>query len=178
MAYIFQYIHKKWKGSFLIKWIYILYHHDLAMLYFYPIFIVKYFNILFRSFFTPFCCCSIYILKVKFCFKYKSKTGYTHQKSNNENVSWIKKYKFNKKYFMLNIHFFLSWLFHHGGRYHIETSPLTCGANQWTGLYMITASVMKELRYDHFLWIEKLDIMKLYLFHTISFDWIEIFFIS
>ena len=106
MAYIFQYIHKKWKGRFLIKCIYILYHHDLAMLCFYPIFIVKYFNILFRTFFTPFCCCSIYILKVKFCFKYKSKTGYTHRKSSNENVSWIKKYKFNKKYFMLNIHFF------------------------------------------------------------------------
>ena len=27
----------------------------------------------------------------------------------------------------------------------METSPLTCGANQWTGFYMITASVMKEL---------------------------------
>ena len=29
--------------------------------------------------------------------------------------------------------------------YHIETSPLICSANQWTGFYMITASVMKEL---------------------------------
>ena len=27
----------------------------------------------------------------------------------------------------------------------IETSPLICGANQWTGFYMITASVMKRL---------------------------------
>ena len=35
-------------------------------------------------------------------------------------------------------------LFHDGGRYHIETSPLS-GANQWTGFYMITTSVMKEL---------------------------------
>ena len=35
--------------------------------------------------------------------------------------------------------------FHDGGRYHIETSPLICGANQWTGFYMITASVMKGL---------------------------------
>ena len=34
--------------------------------------------------------------------------------------------------------------FHDGGRYHIETIPLICGANQRTGLYMITASVMKE----------------------------------
>ena len=32
-----------------------------------------------------------------------------------------------------------------GGRYHIETSPLISSANQWTGFYMITASVMKEL---------------------------------
>ena len=32
-----------------------------------------------------------------------------------------------------------------GGRYHIETSPFICSANQWTGFYMITASVMKEL---------------------------------
>ena len=27
----------------------------------------------------------------------------------------------------------------------METSPLICSANQWTGFYMITASVMKEL---------------------------------
>ena len=37
--------------------------------------------------------------------------------------------------------------FHDGGRCHIETSSLICRANQWTGLYMITASVMKGLRY-------------------------------
>ena len=36
-------------------------------------------------------------------------------------------------------------LFHDGGRYHIETSPSICSANQWTGFYMIMASVMKEL---------------------------------
>ena len=36
-------------------------------------------------------------------------------------------------------------LFHDGGFYHIETSPLTCKANQWTGFYMIGTSVMKEL---------------------------------
>ena len=28
-------------------------------------------------------------------------------------------------------------------RYHIETSALICSANQWTGSYMITSSVMK-----------------------------------
>ena len=37
-------------------------------------------------------------------------------------------------------------LFHDGGHYHIETSPLICCANQWAGFYMITASVMKELK--------------------------------
>ena len=36
-------------------------------------------------------------------------------------------------------------LSHDGGRYHIETSPLICSANQWTGFYMITVSVKKEL---------------------------------
>ena len=35
--------------------------------------------------------------------------------------------------------------FHDGGLYHIETSPLICSANQWTGFYMISASVMKGL---------------------------------
>ena len=35
-------------------------------------------------------------------------------------------------------------------RYHIETSPLICGANhQWTGFYMITASVLKGLKLLH-----------------------------
>ena len=36
-------------------------------------------------------------------------------------------------------------IFHGGGPYHRETSPLTCKANQWTGFYMTGASVMKEL---------------------------------
>ena len=31
----------------------------------------------------------------------------------------------------------------------METSPLICSANQWTGFYMISASVMKGLRKDH-----------------------------
>ena len=39
--------------------------------------------------------------------------------------------------------------FHDGGRYHIETSPLICFANQWTGFYMISASVMKGLNSPH-----------------------------
>ena len=36
--------------------------------------------------------------------------------------------------------------FHDEGRYHIETSPLICVANQWTGFYIITASIMKGLK--------------------------------
>ena len=40
-----------------------------------------------------------------------------------------------------------------GGRYHIETSPLICKANQWTGFYMITTSVMKELNNTDYLFI-------------------------
>ena len=33
-------------------------------------------------------------------------------------------------------------LFHDGGPYHIDTNPLVCSANQWTGFYMI------DLRYE------------------------------
>ena len=33
-----------------------------------------------------------------------------------------------------------------GGRYHIETSPLICQANQRTGLYMMSASNTKGLK--------------------------------
>ena len=36
--------------------------------------------------------------------------------------------------------------FQDGGRFHIETSPLICGANQWTGFYMVTASALKGLK--------------------------------
>ena len=39
----------------------------------------------------------------------------------------------------------LQLLTHDVGRYHIETSPLICSANQWTDFSMITASVLKEL---------------------------------
>ena len=40
---------------------------------------------------------------------------------------------------------FCLYLFHDGGPYHIETSSLTCTANQWTGFYMIGTSVMKVM---------------------------------
>ena len=32
-----------------------------------------------------------------------------------------------------------------GGPYHVETSPLICSANQWTGFYMIGTFFIKEL---------------------------------
>ena len=41
------------------------------------------------------------------------------------------------------LYFFNS--FHDGGRYHRETSSLVCRENQWTGFYIITASVIKDL---------------------------------
>ena len=37
-------------------------------------------------------------------------------------------------------------LFHDGGPYHVETRPLICPANQWTGFYMIGTFVMKKIR--------------------------------
>ena len=38
------------------------------------------------------------------------------------------------------------YLIHEGGPYYIETSPLSCRANQWTVFYLIGTSVMKELK--------------------------------
>ena len=35
--------------------------------------------------------------------------------------------------------------FHDAGPYHIETSPLIWRVNQWTGFYIVGASVMKDL---------------------------------
>ena len=48
-----------------------------------------------------------------------------------------------------------------GGRYHIETSPLVCSANQWTGFYMITAFVMKELSDGNMIWASTYITMEL-----------------
>ena len=41
---------------------------------------------------------------------------------------------------------FSVYLFQDVGLYHIETSPLICSANQWTGFYIIGTSVMKEFK--------------------------------
>ena len=57
--------------------------------------------------------------------------------------------------------------FQDGGRYHIETSPLICRANQWTGFYMITASALKGLKHK----IEFLLYLELKLFnHDIKYS--------
>ena len=37
-------------------------------------------------------------------------------------------------------------LFHDGGPYHIETSPLICSANQWTGFYDIRHERVKSFQ--------------------------------
>ena len=37
------------------------------------------------------------------------------------------------------------YLFHDGGPYHRETSPLLSSANQWIGFYVIGTSFTKEL---------------------------------
>ena len=42
----------------------------------------------------------------------------------------------------------LVYLFHDGGPYHVETSPLIRSANLWTGFFMIGTSVIKELSKD------------------------------
>ena len=41
------------------------------------------------------------------------------------------------------------------GHYHIETSPLICIANQWTGFYMIGTSIIKELNIKDFIEIHE-----------------------
>ena len=43
------------------------------------------------------------------------------------------------------------YLFHDGGLYHIETSPLICFANQWTCFYVTGTSVMTELTFSQML---------------------------
>ena len=70
----------------------------------------------------------------------------------NENLSWKEHLKLMENNISKNIGLIFKsksiYLFHDGGHYRIETSPLICRANQWTGFYIITASVMKELNKD------------------------------
>ena len=37
------------------------------------------------------------------------------------------------------------WIFYDESLYQVEISPLICRANQWTGLYMVGTSAMKDL---------------------------------
>ena len=39
----------------------------------------------------------------------------------------------------------MNQLLHNIGSYHVETRPLVCRENQWTGFYMTEIFVMKEL---------------------------------
>ena len=64
-------------------------------------------------------------------------------------------------------HFFIFKLFHDGGWYNIETNPLICSANQWTGFYMISASVMKGLRECVFFY---LMFLKIYYWEKLTFS--------
>ena len=50
-----------------------------------------------------------------------------------------------RKNYFGNAQLYQGHLFHHGGPYHIETSPLICSTNHWSGYYIIGTSVMKEL---------------------------------
>ena len=56
-------------------------------------------------------------------------------------VSWTFKYLFRVSYW----YFLWFRLFYDGGSYHIETRPLICSANKWTGFYKKGTSVVKEL---------------------------------
>ena len=50
-------------------------------------------------------------------------------------------------------------LFHDGRPYYIETSPLICSADQWTGFYMIGKPVINKLN-DDFCFIHSLKFME------------------
>ena len=52
------------------------------------------------------------------------------------------------------------------GRYHIETSPFIYGANQWTGFYMTTASIMKELKNNSI--VEKVPLSEIHNFDKVG----------
>ena len=51
---------------------------------------------------------------------------------------------------------FYLWLFHDRGSYYVETSPLICRANKWTGFYMIGTSVKKKLVLSLLIWLVSL----------------------
>ena len=52
------------------------------------------------------------------------------------------------------------------GPSHIETSPLICSANQWTGFYMVTALAMKELSLQSQSLLKSVETSPLRQYHT------------
>ena len=85
----------------------------------------------------------------------------------------------SKKSFLfvwVNISFLYINPFMTEGCYHIENSPLICSANQWTGFYLITVSVMKGLKW--FLFIGNISFMRsvdrplLILYISVAKTWI------
>ena len=56
-------------------------------------------------------------------------------------------------------------LFHDGGPYPMETSPLICYENQWTDFYMIGTSILKELKLRMLSNLPGRDLGPLALFH-------------
>ena len=60
-----------------------------------------------------------------------------------------------RKYRNVTLDLTLSWR----RPYHVETSPLICGAIQWTGFYMISASVMKGLTLSGEAWVLGMELV-------------------
>ena len=63
----------------------------------------------------------------------------------------------------------LNYLFYDRVSYHLETSPLICTANQWTGFYMIGTSIMKDLKLNIGLkWVNGYNVAGNYMFKVNS----------
>ena len=81
---------------------------------------------------------------LKFLFQKKVKYNILLKLSKNEDIYFFKPYfllKSKREFFILILLFF-----HDGDLYHMDTSPLTCFANHWSGFFMIGSSAMKELK--------------------------------
>ena len=74
--------------------------------------------------------------------QYQANLSFTYPPKSIKNLKFSVLKGYNKRKIGLRK---IGQLFHNGGPYHIETSPLICCANKWTGLYMIGTTVMKEL---------------------------------
>ena len=61
-----------------------------------------------------------------------------------ESEVWLKNAQGTELFESLDV----AWHVHDGGPYPIETSPLICRANQWTGFYVVVTSARKELNFS------------------------------